>query len=58
MEDLLFEDYLDCYQQQSSQRFELKFIDPIEIGMAEKFQFEALLAEHRSPKNLESTCYY
>ncbi|HTE09082.1 MAG TPA: hypothetical protein VK628_09945 [Flavitalea sp.] len=58
MEDLLFEEFLYYYRQETLQGFEIKFIDPIEIGIAEKFKFETLLADHRSMKTLEITCYY
>jgi len=58
MEDLLFEDYLDNSRLESLQRFELKFRDPIEIGIAEKFQFENLLEDYHRAKPLENTCYY
>jgi len=58
MEDLLFEDFLDYSRQENLQRFELKFIDPTAIGIAEKFQFENLLADYRRGKTLENACYY
>jgi len=58
MEDLLFEDYLDYSRQKTLERFELTFIDPMEIGLTEKFQFENLLAEYRTVTTLENTYYY